>query len=84
MRGRTRVAVVIQVFLGLALAVVAVNFYFSSLPMWEYRAEDGSYVLGWRTAIVLLLIVVATQWISHLLFREIRRSREKSRRRSVE
>jgi hypothetical protein len=81
MRGRARAAALIRTFLGLALAVTIMSFYFNSrVPMWEYRAPDGSYVIGWRTAAVFLLIVAATQWLAVLVFRQIRRAREKSRR----
>lgn len=85
MRGRARVVALIQVLLGLAMAASIIIFYLSSsLPMWEYRAPDGSYVIGWRTAVVFVLIVATTQWISSFVFREIKRSREKPRPRSME
>jgi len=85
MRGCARVSAVFQVLIGLALAITVMSFYFSSsLPMWEYRSPDGSYVLGWRTAVVFLLILAATQWISLLAFGAIRRRWERRRRHQME
>lgn len=59
------------ILLGLVLWFVIAVFYFvSGLPMWENQSPDGnSYVLGWRTGLVLFLLMVATQFVSHACLR---------------
>jgi hypothetical protein len=59
-----------QVALGAALCVgIAVELIFSRFSLfWEHEDEPHVYSITWRSAIVLLVMVLLTQWISHLIF----------------
>jgi hypothetical protein len=61
----------LQIFSGLVSSVAIIALYiFTGVPMWEHQSPDGnSYILGWRTAIVFLVLFAITQWISLLAFR---------------
>ncbi len=63
--------IAIQVLLGLAwFAVFAIAWLYLG-PFWErLSSPDGnSYMFTWRTALALVLLIAATQWISFLVFR---------------
>jgi len=66
---RHRIA--LQVLLGLAWSAMLASAWLYLGPFWESSASpDGnSYTLTWRTDLALLLLVIATQWISVLIFR---------------
>jgi sterol desaturase/sphingolipid hydroxylase (fatty acid hydroxylase superfamily) len=68
------------ILLGLALWVVLALVYFvSGLPMWENQSPDGnSYLLGWRTILVLFLLMVATQSVSYVCLRWLHKRRSSS------
>jgi len=62
---------VFQIALGavLCIAVVAPLIY-SSLPLfWEHEDEPYVYSITWRSGVVVLVLLLVTQWISHLIFR---------------
>jgi hypothetical protein len=68
-----RHGIALQVLLGLALGAAMADLYVSArVPMWENQSPDGSYIIGWRSAVVFLLLLATTQWISFLAFRRIR------------
>jgi hypothetical protein len=62
---------VLPVLFGLVLcAVFAACLIYSSLDFsWEARNLDGSSSITWRSGIVLLLLITASQWISFWTFR---------------
>jgi flagellar basal body-associated protein FliL len=65
---------ILQVLFGLALCAVAgyVLIYYSKVPLlWEHEEllDPGVYSLTWRSGVVLVLLLAATQGISFLVFR---------------
>jgi hypothetical protein len=62
---------VFQIALGAALCIaIAVPLIYSSFPLfWEHEDEPHVYSITWRSGVVVLVIVLLTQWISHLIFR---------------
>jgi hypothetical protein len=74
---RQRIA--LQVSAGIALfAFFAIPLLYSELMFsWEKHSPDGSIIIGWRTDVLSFLLVAATQGISLLAFRRIRRDGRK-------
>ena len=72
---------VFQVVVGAALcfAVAAFLVYGGGPIFWEHedRLQPHVYSITWRSALLLVLLVILTQWISHLLFRRIGTGRKK-------
>jgi Na+-transporting methylmalonyl-CoA/oxaloacetate decarboxylase gamma subunit len=64
-----------QAALGAGLCIgIAAGLIYSPFPLfWEHEDEPRVYSMTWRSAIVLLVLVLLTQWISHLIFRWIGR-----------
>ena len=62
-----------QAALGAALCIgIAVGLIYSPFSLfWEHEDEPHVYSITWRSAIVLLVLALLTQWISHLIFRWI-------------
>jgi hypothetical protein len=62
-----------QVALGAALCIgIAAGLIDSPFSLfWEHEDEPHVYSITWRSAIVLLVLALLTQWISHLIFRWI-------------
>jgi hypothetical protein len=63
-----------QIALGAALCIaIAAPLIYSSFPLfWEREDEPLVYSITWRSVVVLLVLVLLTQWISHLIFRWVR------------
>jgi len=70
---RHRIA--LQVVFGVALCIAtAVAWVYSPLPMfWEIEDQPRVYSITWRSALAFLALMIATQWLSLLLFRRLRR-----------
>jgi hypothetical protein len=62
-----------QVALGATLCIgIAAGLIYSPFSLfWEHEDEPHVYSITWRSAIVLLVLVLLTQWISRLIFRWI-------------
>lgn len=76
---------ILQVLFGLALCAVAgyVLIYYSKIPLlWEHEEplDPGVYSLTWRSGVMLVLLMAATQGISFLVFRVVRWGRTKGTR----
>jgi hypothetical protein len=67
---------ILQVLFGLALCVgIGAVLIYSSLPIfWEHEEllDPGVYSLTWRSGVMLVLLLAATQGISFLVCRRIR------------
>jgi hypothetical protein len=61
---------VFQIALGAALCIAIVApLIYSSFPLfWEREDEPRVYSITLRSGVVVLVLVVLTQWISHLIF----------------
>ncbi len=66
--------VVTEVLVGLALCagVASGLIFYSHSFFWEARYPDGSSPITWRSDLVLLILLAATQGISFLVFHRIR------------
>jgi hypothetical protein len=66
---------IFQVVVGAALCLaIAAGLVYRPFPVfWEHedQLQPHVYSITWRSAVLLLLLVVLTQWIAHLLFRYI-------------
>jgi hypothetical protein len=72
--GAKQFQVGMQIAFGFVLGVgILWAWLDSSLPLWEVRSPDGSYLLGWRSAIVALSVLPGSQCISFLIFKELTR-----------
>ena len=62
---------VFQIALGAALSIAIVaSLIYSTFPLlWEHEDEPHVYSITWRSGEVVLVLVLLTQWISHLIFR---------------
>jgi membrane protein YdbS with pleckstrin-like domain len=62
-----------QVVVGAALCfAIAEGLVYGPFPiLWEHEDEPHVYSITWHSAVVLLLLMVVTQWLAHLLFRWI-------------
>jgi hypothetical protein len=74
---------ILQVLFGLALCAVAgyVLIYYTKVPLlWEQeeRLDPGVYSLTWRSGVMLVLLLAATQGISFLVFRRLRWGRARN------
>lgn len=71
-----RTLLVLQIACGVIIGLgIAISWLDSEVPLWESRSPDGPYyVLGWRTAVILLLLLCAAQWLSFAIFRKIKRT----------
>jgi hypothetical protein len=69
-----------SIMLGSMLWIgIALVYFMSGLPMWEDQSPDGnSYLLGWKTVLVLSLLMVATQSVSYVFLRWLRNRRSSS------
>ena len=68
--GKKQFLMVLQIAFGVVLSVGAVWAWLESgLPLWEVQSEDSSYVLGWRSAVVLVAVLLVSQFVSYLIFR---------------
>jgi hypothetical protein len=65
---RRHIAIQIVFGLGLCAAVVFGLIYSPIAFFWETPNPDGSFSETWRSCLVLLLLLIATQWISSLVF----------------
>jgi len=67
-----------QVALGTALCIgIAAGLIYSPFQLfWEHEDEPHVYSITWRSAVVFLLLLLFTQWISHLIFGWIGRRRK--------
>jgi len=59
-----------QTILGAALCIgIVAGIVYSPLPLfWEHEDQPLVYSITWRSGVVLLLLVLLTQLISHFLF----------------
>lgn len=75
---------VLQVLFGMLLCVTtAIALTYSRFPFfWETQYPDGSCPISWRSGLVFLVLLGATQWIAFLLFRLLSRLSSKSAKRS--
>jgi len=66
--------IALKVFVGLALCVViATLILYSKLSfLWEPKDPEGTFPLTWRSDVVILLLLSATQGLSFLAFRLMR------------
>jgi hypothetical protein len=69
--------VALRVFVGLGLCIVtAASLFESSFAFrWEARDADGTFLLTWRSDLVVLGLVLIAQGVSFLFFRLLRRGR---------
>jgi drug/metabolite transporter (DMT)-like permease len=69
--GVQRRKVTFQVLFGLVLctAITYLMLYTNLISTWEGQELDGSSSITWRSIVVLLLLIVVTQWISFWTFR---------------
>jgi hypothetical protein len=72
---RRRIA--LPVFAGLVLFVALLVLQLSSNAafFWERRSPEGTFTVGWRSDVLCVLLFAATQGVSFLSFRWVRRSR---------
>jgi hypothetical protein len=60
----------LQILLGIFCSLVVAYVFLYLGLFWESQSPDGnSYILTWRSALVFVLIVGATQWTSFVMFR---------------
>jgi len=72
---------ILQVLFGLALCVgIGVALIYSSLPIfWEHEdLQPHVYSLTWRSGVMLVLLLAATQGISFLVFSCVRWGRART------
>jgi drug/metabolite transporter (DMT)-like permease len=71
--------ITLQVLFGLGLCIaIAVAWVYSPLPLfWEIADQPLVYPITWRSAVAFLILMVVTQGISFLAFRQIRRYRSR-------
>jgi hypothetical protein len=67
--------VALQVFVGLALCAVfaSVLLHSAFCFSWERHLPDGTFIVGWKSDVLFLLLAAITQGVSFLAFRLIRR-----------
>jgi hypothetical protein len=70
--------VTLQVLLGLALWVsVIAALTYSSFPFfWEHEDAPHVYTLTWRSGVLSVALLAASQWIVARIFRMIRKTRQ--------
>ena len=72
---------VLQVLVGLVLCVgIGAVLIYSSLPIfWEHEdLQPHVYSFTWRSGVMLVLLLAATQGISFLVFRRLRWGRARN------
>ena len=64
----------LKILCGLVLGVcISVAYVKLGFPLWEEQSPDGnSYIIGWRSAVVFILLLAATQYSTFLVFRWFR------------
>jgi len=60
----------LQIVLGVALCIgITAGIIYLPLPIfWEHEDQPHVYSITWHSAVVFLLLLLLTQWCSHLIF----------------
>lgn len=67
-----KAALAMQVAFGLILCVIILwAWLYSPIPLWEVRYPHGSQPIGWRTATVAVIILLVSQYLSRIIFRQL-------------
>jgi hypothetical protein len=72
---RRRIAFPVFVGLVLFVALAAVQLNSKEAFFWERRSPEGTFTVGWRSNMLFALFFAATQGVSFLAFRWLRRAR---------
>ena len=79
--GKKQFLLALQIAVGVVICVGAVRAWLDAgLPLWEVQSEDSSYVLGWRSAVVLFAVLLVSQCVSYLIFRPFIRWAERPKK----
>jgi len=71
-RDKKQLLIPLQITVGLFLCIGVVWAWLDSgFPLWEVELEDGSYAIGWRSALVVFAVLLACQGVSYLIFRPL-------------